>query len=116
MRAHLHRLLLLCLMLALPLQGYAAASMLSCALAHGGVPAAVEAATPCHQSAEPEPSPERHDCAHCAMCMLASALPIPVVAALPADATVRAYGIRPPASMATHLPDGLERPPQPALA
>ena len=32
MRASFHRFLLFCLMLALPLQGFAAATMLSCAL------------------------------------------------------------------------------------
>jgi len=105
------------LMLGLPLQAYAAASMLVCASAHQAMPAqlatAGEAMAGCH---EPEPSPpQSHDCKHCTLCALASALPIP------ATDTLRWAPIAPhfqPPSAVTFsgfIPDGPERPPRPTL-
>ncbi|MCA1924858.1 MAG: hypothetical protein LDL16_01085 [Thiobacillus sp.] len=113
MRASIRHFMLLCLMLALPLQGFAAATMLSCALGHGSAPLTVEAAPSCH--GEPPASdapPARHDCTHCAVCLHASALPIPVTLDLPAAVVPSAYAPRPFAIPASHVPDGLERPPR----
>lgn len=116
MRAPFKFLLTLCLMLALPLQGYAAATMLSCAFGHGSAPPAVESAPSCHTSETPDAPPARHDCAHCAACLHATALPIPVVASLPEAQTVRDYAFAPAMAPASHVPDGPERPPRPDLA
>lgn len=117
MRASLHRFLLFCLMLALPLQGFAAATMLSCALGHGSAPATVEAAPACHtEESQPDTPPARHDCTHCGVCMHASALPIPVTLALPAVSVPPAYASVPVAILTSHVPDGPERPPRPVLA
>lgn len=116
MRASLKALLTFCLMLALPLQAYAAATMLACALGHGGAPVAVEAAPSCHTESPPDAPPVRHDCAHCAVCLHASALPIPVMPVLPEAKVVRAYAPVSAAALTSHVPDGPERPPRPALA
>lgn len=117
MRASFHRFLLFCLMLALPLQGFAAATMLSCALGHGSAPVAVEAAPSCHtEPPAPDTPPARHDCAHCAVCLHASALPIPVTLDLPAVSVPLAYASRPVAVLSSHVPDGPERSPRPVLA
>jgi len=105
------------LMLALPLQALASASMLGCTFAH---PAAVaqpaDATTPCH---EPESTPTpaaQHDCKHCASCALASALPIPaadVSAVVPAASRYGVLSIQPFSGV---VPDGPERPPRPTFA
>ena len=116
MRASFKFLLTLCLMLALPLQGYAAATMLSCAFGHGGAPAAVEAAPSCHTPEAPDAPPARHDCAHCAVCLHATALPIPVLPALPGAPGVRDYAPTLATVPASHVPDGPERPPRSDLA
>ncbi|MCA1978323.1 MAG: hypothetical protein LDL19_03720 [Thiobacillus sp.] len=116
MRASFKALLTLCLMLALPLQGYAAATMLSCAFGHGSAPPAVETAPSCHTTETPDAPPARHDCAHCAVCLHATALPIPMVAALPEAQSVRDYASVPATVLASHVPDGPERPPRSDLA
>jgi len=110
------RFLLLCLMLALPLQGLAATTLLSCALAQGDAQVADGAASPCHTESQPDASPAHHDCAHCAICLHASALPIPVVPPLPEAGFAHAYASVSAGSFAGHVPDGPERPPRPALA
>lgn len=109
------------LMLALPLQALASASMLGCTFAHPAtvaqlVPADAAMTTPCH---EPEPTSApvtQHDCKHCASCALASALPIPaadVPAVVPA---VSRYSLLPIQPFSGFVPDGPERPPRPSLA
>jgi hypothetical protein len=117
MRASFHRFLLLCLMLALPLQGFAAATMLSCALGHGSAPATVEAVPSCHsEESLPDAPPARHDCTHCGVCLHASALPIPVTLDLPAVSLPPVYAAVPVAVLTSHVPDGPERPPRLILA
>ena len=104
-------------MLGLPVQTFAAASMLVCASAHQAMPAQMAsvdtAMAGCHES-EPLP-PQSHDCKHCTVCALASALPIPVTD------TSRWAPIAPhfqPPSAVTFsgfIPDGPERPPRASL-
>lgn len=120
MCASLKRFLLLCLMLALPLQGHAAATMLACALASGETTAQpmaqAEASPPCHMDALPDAPPEKHDCAHCAACMLASALPVPVTVSMLSGPSPCVYGAFHAGFVAGFIPDGPERPPRSRLA
>ncbi len=111
------------LMLALPLQALASASMLGCAFAHPATVAGVALVdatmtTPCHE-AEPTPAPApaaQPDCKHCASCALASALPIPA-ADVPADVpAVCRYGDLSLQPFSGFVPDGPERPPRPTFA
>jgi hypothetical protein len=114
-RATLHRFLLMLLILALPLQGWASASMMTCL--PGGAPvdaaAAVPATMACHeQTPEDAPLPAQHDCQHCAACVLASAPPIPLTVT-PAIAPVSVRFIpHPAAAFSGFIPDGPERPPR----
>lgn len=121
MRAAFHRFLLMCLVLALPLEAFASASMLACALSHGAEPqplasVAADVPPPCHAEEAPEQAPAEHDCTHCAACYLASALPIPARIVLPADQPAQDYAALSPARFAGFIPDGPERPPRPRLA
>jgi hypothetical protein len=119
-RARLHRFLLILLMLALPLQAFAAASMLGCAFSHQA--AAEQMAMTdgmmagCHEPEQPEAPPAQHECKHCAVCALASTLPIPVSdtpAIMPAS---RHFTSHPAVSFSGVVPEGPERPPRPTLA
>ena len=118
MRTHFHRFLLMLLMLGLPVQTFASASMLVCVSAHQAMPAqmvmADEAMAGCH---EPEPStPQSHECKHCTVCALASALPIPATDSVRWTATVPQF--QPPSvvTFSGFIPDGPERPPRTPLA
>lgn len=119
-RSRFHRFLLVLLMLALPLQGLALASMVDAALASD--PGAAEqlaanaGTTPaCHETEEPDAPPAQHDCRHCAACVLASALPI-LASTVPALPAARGFASRHDASFIGFLPDGPERPPRSILA
>jgi len=111
------RFLLLLLMLALPVQAFASAAMMNCALPQQDtvqtMVMADEMMAGCH---EPEPSaPTSHDCKHCTACALASALPIPssdtpAIVPLPTR-----YIPHPAASFSGFVPEGPERPPRSAL-
>jgi hypothetical protein len=119
-RAHLHRFLLMLLMLALPLQTFASAAMLGCMLSHPAIAEPMAMAdgmmAGCHEPEQPESSPFQHDCKHCAACALAAALPIPVTDS-PAIMPLRHRFIPSPASaFGGFIPDGPERPPRPSLA
>ncbi len=119
MRVAFRRFLLSCLMLMLPLEAFASAAMLGCALAHPDARAAAAPAKPpaCHdETPVPPATPADHDCAHCAACCLAAALPIPAPAAAAAERPPTAYP-----HFASHrfdgfIPDGPERPPRPRPA
>lgn len=118
MRIRFHRFLLILLMLGLPVQTFAATSMLVCASAHQAMPAqmasADEAMAGCH---EPEPSPpQSHECKHCTVCALASALPIPATDSVRWTAAAPQY--QPPSAVTFNgfIPDGPERPPRTFLA
>lgn len=106
-------------MLALPVQTFASASMLGCALSH---PAAADLMTMtddpmagCHESELPDAPPAQHDCKHCAVCALASSLPVPVGETLAVMPLTQSYTSYPVALPSGFVPDGPERPPRPAL-
>jgi hypothetical protein len=114
-RATLHRFLLMLLMLALPLQGWASASMLACL--PGGAPVSPAATAPamtgCHEQApEDVPPPAQHDCQHCAACVLASALPIPFTDTPAIVPVSTRYIPQPAATFSGFIADGPERPPR----
>ena len=116
MRAYLHRSLLLLLMLVLPLQALAAASMLDCAFLHQAVqePMAMadEPMAGCHEPEQPGAPSSEHNCKHCPVCALASALPITAsdrVTILPAPYR---FSSQPVATLSGYIPDGPERPPR----
>jgi hypothetical protein len=123
--ARLHRFLLMLLMLALPLQTFASASMLGCdAARHPAAEQMVMAAgnaademkTDCHAHEQPSAPLAQHNCKHCAACTLASALPIPVTD-LPAIMPVsNSFTPQFAESFSGFIPDGPERPPQSPLA
>jgi len=105
-------------MLALPVQTFASAAMLGCALPHQAemelTAMTEDGMAGCH---EPEPSaPTSHNCKHCAACALASALPIPS-SDTPAIVPVPTrYIPHPAASFSGFVPEGPERPPRTPLA
>lgn len=119
-RTRFHRFLLLLLMLALPLQAFASAAMLGCAFAHQAVAEpevlADAAMAGCHASDESEAPPARHDCKHCAVCALASAVPIPASDMPAMQPVAQAYPSCPAAAFSGFVPDGPERPPRLTLA
>jgi hypothetical protein len=119
MHAAFRRFLLTCLILVLPLEAFASAAMLGCAMSHPAAPApAVSAAMPaCHDAAPAHPAaPAHHDCTHCAACYLASALPIPMLAVAPAERPPVAYPHFVTSRFDGFIPEGPERPPRSALA
>lgn len=118
MRPRFPRFLLLLLMLVLPVQTFAAAAMLVCAGAHQAMPGQIasagEAMAGCH---EPEPAPpQSHDCKHCTLCALASALPIPVADAARWGEPVPHFQPSPVVHFNGFIPAGPERPPRTPLA
>ena len=109
------------MMLVLPVQSFASAAMLGCAFAHQGMssglamaePVSIEAMPACHTPEQPEPQPAQHDCKHCAVCYMASALPIPSAITLPATPVRPGLFVSPPAtSFVGFIPDSPERPPR----
>ena len=107
------------LMLALPLQALASASMLGCALAHEAAPEPMAMADGmmdgCHEPEPADQTPEQHDCKHCAACMLGSALPATVESTAIAPVPQR-HAAQPAALFSGFVPDGPERPPRISLA
>jgi hypothetical protein len=122
--------------LALPVQGFAAAAMISCGPMHGGMAAAVpeshaghEASEHAHHhgdgiSAAQDPAEPQSDfakfielkCSACASCCTAPAAPSPV---MPFSGLVPAHAVAIPffgSSESTTVPDRLERPPRTFLA
>jgi hypothetical protein len=121
-RAYLHRFLLLLLMLALPLQALATASMRVCGTASHPAMAeqmamADEAMANCHEpDQQPETPPAQHDCKHCAACALGAALPIPAADTPAVAPTPVRFLSHPAAPFSGFIPDGPERPPRISLA
>jgi hypothetical protein len=119
--ARFPRFLLTLLMLVLPLQGFASAYMQGCEpVPHHTAPPqmAMGHATMagCHESGAPHALPAQHDCKHCGVCALASALPVPA-AALPVVVPAAAgYASLPTEPLSGFIPDGPERPPRSFLA
>ena len=121
-RATLHRFLLIVLMLALPLQAFASAAMLGCVFSHQEAAEQEQMAMAdgmmagCHEPAQSDAPPVQHDCTHCAVCALASALPIPTAAAAAVMSVRQSYALLPAATFSGHVPEGPERPPRPHFA
>ena len=106
-------------MLALPLQAFASASMLGCAFSHQSAAEPMAKAggmmAGCHESEQPDAPPTQHDCKHCAVCTLASVLPIPVADGAAIVPVPHSFASQPTASFSGFVPDGPERPPRPQL-
>lgn len=117
-------LLTIMLLLALPLQGFAAAAMMSCAPSHHGLPGSAvvheDAAPHAHHhdsDHDPASTPSRgkHACSACAACCIGGAL-MPSALRLPPDFSthLRPLPVRvPPPAFIT---EGTERPPRHVLA
>lgn len=108
------------LMLALPLQALASASMLGCTLSHPAPEPMLMAdgmMAGCHEA---EPSdhhpPAQHDCKHCAACAPGAALPVPVADSVAIAPAPHRYASQPATLFSGFVPDGPERPPRPILA
>lgn len=117
-RTRVHRFLLLLLMLALPVQTFASAAMMTCAMPYQDAMAQVaiadEGMAGCHES---EPAPlTSHNCKHCTVCALASALPIPATHTPPVSRVSESFASHPAARFSGFVPEGPERPPRPLLA
>jgi len=120
MRFPFKRLLILLMMLVLPVQTFASAAMLGCAFSHQGPgtadamaqAASAEALPACHTPEQPDATPAKHDCNHCAACYLASALPIPSIY-IPPVAPV-SHSVIAHTAVAFHgfIPDSPDRPPR----
>ncbi|MHB1213990.1 MAG: hypothetical protein ACYCY9_03285 [Thiobacillus sp.] len=120
MRTRFHRFLLTLLMLALPLQTFASATMLDCGFSDqaSAEPMAMPDArvAGCHEPEQPDNPPAQHDCTHCAACALGSALPLPVTASVAIEPLSNRFISPPAASFSGFVPSGPERPPRHVLA
>lgn len=114
--ANFHRFLLMMLMLILPLQAFAAASMMGCMLNPAPVHAAPILMADCHESEQSDNSPAPHDCTHCAACALAAVLPLPLNASLALVPATLRFVTQPAASFSGFIPASPERPPRLSLA
>lgn len=107
-------------MLGLPMQAYASTAMLACAFGHSA-PAAEQMAAlqdahaGCHDP-EPAPSSASHNCQHCAVCALASALPMSLGDRVAFGERVGHYPRPLAVTFSGFFPDGPERPPRISLA
>lgn len=105
-------------MLGLPVQTFAATSMLVCMGVQQAGPMqtsmADETMQGCHER-EPSPLPS-HECKHCTVCALASALPIPAADGAWSVAVSHAFPLLSAPTFGGHIPDGPERPPRSVLA
>jgi hypothetical protein len=106
------------LMLALPLQTFASATMLGCTFSHQTMMEQVadEAMAGCHEPEQPDVPSTQHNCKHCAACALGAALPIPVADIPAIMPTPIRFISHPAASFSGFIPDGPERPPRISLA
>ena len=116
MRTRFHRFLLIVMMLALPLQTFASAAMIGCALTrHADLPVQMTdmEMSGCHESApQPDTAPEPHACSHCAACYLASIPLIPAPDTLPVLPQASPAIPHLAAPFSGFIPDGPERPPR----
>src|SRR5512143_3880985 len=94
MRVRFRRFLSALLMLVLPLQGLAFASMLELPAAPQPQAlqqlAADDGMEHCHEPARPDQAGQ-HACKHCAACALGAALPAPIAAGLAAQPAPRSF-------------------------
>jgi hypothetical protein len=108
------------LMLILPLQTFASAGMLGCASVH---PAALErmqavdaVMTACHEQKQQDAPATQHSCTHCAVCALASVLPVPAITTPALISDADRFTSQLAASFNGFIPDGPERPPRSSFA
>ena len=120
MRFPFKRLLILLMMLVLPVQTFASAAMLGCAFSHQGPgtadamaqAASAEALPACHTPEQPDATPAKHDCNHCAACYLASALPIPSIYIPPIAPVSHSVIVHKAVALHGFIPDSPDRPPR----
>lgn len=124
MRSATRLLLTFMLLLALPLQGFAAAAMSSCAPSHHGLPttAAMQddaAAHAHHHDGDRDPaathSHGKHACSACAACCIGGAL-MPSALRLPDDFSTHPRPLPAHVTPAAFITEGTERPPRHDLA
>jgi len=116
-RTRFHRLLLIVMMLALPLQGFAAAAMIGCSMMqHAGMSsqqASDSEMSGCHESApQPDSPTSQHSCTHCAVCYLTSIPLLPAAATLSALPAASAMIPHAAPSFSGFIPEGPKRPPR----
>lgn len=124
MRAFIRSLLTLLLLLALPLQGIAAASMVNCLPAHGGMAGAASLSAvsadglhdalhaPGDHCADARlPTQGKHACSACAACCIGGAL-MPSALALPGDFKLHERPLRSQTLSPAFITEGTERPPR----
>lgn len=118
------RLLLTFMLLALPLQGIAAAAMISCAPSHHGLQATVtrhvDAAAHAHHHGEDHepaatPAHGKHACSACAACCIGGAL-MPSPLRLPVDFSTHRPPLPARVTPPAFITEGTERPPRHDLA
>ncbi|MBC7207194.1 MAG: hypothetical protein H5U27_11830 [Methyloversatilis sp.] len=124
MRSATRLLLTFLLLLALPLQGFAAAAMISCAPSHHGLQTTVTlhddaAAHAHHQGGDHDPvstpSHGKHACSACAACCIGGAL-MPSALRLPGDFSTHLRPLPAPVIPPAFITEGTERPPRHDLA
>jgi hypothetical protein len=107
------------LMLVLPLQTFASATMLGCMAAHPATleqrAAVDEAMAGCHEQHQDAPATP-HNCKHCAVCALASVLPVPAIVMAVFIPDTDRFMPQLAATLSGFIPDGPERPPRTPLA
>jgi hypothetical protein len=117
-------LLIFMLLLALPLQGFAAAAMMSCAPSHHGVPASVamhdgSAVHAHHHDSDRDPastpSHGKHACSACAACCIGGAL-APSALRFSADLSTHLRPLLARVTPPAFITEGTERPPRHVLA
>jgi hypothetical protein len=108
------------LMLILPLQTFASAGMLGCASVHAAalerVAAVDDVMAACHEQKQQQAPAAQHNCKHCAVCALASVLPVTAISPLTLILDADRFTLQLAASFNGFIPDGPERPPRPSLA
>ena len=113
------------MMLVLPVQTFASAVMLGCAFSHQGQAThqkmekqamSDEAMATCHEPEQTDSTPNPHDCTHCSVCHLASALMFPAVDAAPVMPFAHSVTPHVDDAFIGFIPDSPERPPRVSFA
>lgn len=120
-RSPISRFLLILMMLVLPVQAFASAAMLGCAFSHQGQAThqalgkqamTDEAMATCHESEQTDKTPTSHNCKHCSVCHLASALLVPAIDATPILPVTHSTIPHADDAFIGFIPDSPERPPR----
>lgn len=108
------------IMLTLPLQAWASVTMLDCQHSRAPVQESMamagETMANCHSPDKPDAPSTRHNCKHCAACVLASMLPVAAAEPLALRPLSTHFVPQPAESFSGFIPDGPERPPRTSLA